>query len=192
MKSKLLLVTFSLMMVAFCVQAADLTALVSSGTGVAGKKGKITLTITGGMAPYTVLWSGPAGFSSTELNPDSLAAGLYCVRVQDAYCGVADLCVTVNAQSSNVSSLGKELTLSVAPNPFDRRIEVQLPADQVGRSVVLLLQDQLGRVVARKDCIGDVRIPWDLDVDLPEATYILTLIPEQGARQVQRLLKARL
>lgn len=46
--------------------AANLTATVSSGAGIGSKKGKINLTISGGFAPYTILWTGPGGLQLIE------------------------------------------------------------------------------------------------------------------------------
>ncbi|MBO9702031.1 MAG: choice-of-anchor L domain-containing protein, partial [Sporocytophaga sp.] len=46
--------------------------------------GSINMTVAGGTAPYTILWSGPAGFSSTNEDLSDLAAGVYTVSVTDA------------------------------------------------------------------------------------------------------------
>lgn len=49
-----------------------------------GNDGSIALTVTGGTAPYTFSWAGPAPFTSTQQNPTGLVSGNYTVTVTDA------------------------------------------------------------------------------------------------------------
>ncbi len=46
--------------------------------------GAINITVTGGTAPYTYEWTGPAGFNSTDEDLTALASGDYTVIVTDA------------------------------------------------------------------------------------------------------------
>lgn len=46
--------------------------------------GSINLTVIGGLPPYTFLWLGPDGFTSTNQNLSGLAAGIYNYTVFDA------------------------------------------------------------------------------------------------------------
>lgn len=46
--------------------------------------GSINLNVLGGLPPYTFLWSGPDGFTSTDQNISGLAAGTYNYTVFDA------------------------------------------------------------------------------------------------------------
>ncbi|NDE61352.1 MAG: hypothetical protein EB038_03910, partial [Cyclobacteriaceae bacterium] len=46
--------------------------------------GSISHQVTGGTPPYTYLWTGPNGFSSTSLNLTNLAAGNYQLTITDA------------------------------------------------------------------------------------------------------------
>ncbi|MFN3874956.1 MAG: beta strand repeat-containing protein, partial [Flavobacteriales bacterium] len=46
--------------------------------------GAIDLTVTGGAAPYTFVWSGPGGFTSGDEDISGLATGDYAVQVGDA------------------------------------------------------------------------------------------------------------
>jgi PKD repeat protein len=48
------------------------------------KDGTITLTVLGGQAPVTVVWTGPNGFTSTEFELTGLSAGTYNAVVTDA------------------------------------------------------------------------------------------------------------
>jgi hypothetical protein len=166
--------------------AANLTATVSSSTGWGGKKGKINLTISGGYAPYTILWTGPGGYSSSKLNPDSLAAGTYCVSVTDDYCGVAKLCVTVTEQISSISELTESKT-KVFPNPFKNEIFIELNNQNVGEAVQLILYNQLGKVVAQKQTVAQKQISWNLDSELAAGIYILSIKTESGLQILHQI-----
>ncbi|HEX2616329.1 MAG TPA: SprB repeat-containing protein, partial [Flavobacteriales bacterium] len=59
--------------------------------------GSIDLTITGGTAPFTVLWSGPDGFIANTQDIANLGAGTYSVNVQDVNGCTAAASVTLTA-----------------------------------------------------------------------------------------------
>jgi hypothetical protein len=66
-------------------QDSDITVqLTATPTICEAVNGSITLTVSDGLAPYTYLWSGPDGFTSTEQNLTGLANGTYSVVVTDA------------------------------------------------------------------------------------------------------------
>ena len=46
--------------------------------------GIIDLAINGGVAPYSVAWSGPGGYTSTDIDISNLMAGTYTAEVSDA------------------------------------------------------------------------------------------------------------
>lgn len=46
--------------------------------------GEVDLTIAGGVAPFTIQWTGPSGFASQSEDLTGLASGIYEVKVQDA------------------------------------------------------------------------------------------------------------
>ena len=76
---------------------AGLEATTTPSTTPASNDGTIDLTITGGYAPYDIIWQGPNGFTSTEEDLTGLAPGVYEVEVTDALCGIANLSVTVES-----------------------------------------------------------------------------------------------
>jgi len=49
-----------------------------------GNNASIVLAVTGGLAPYSFAWTGPAGFSSTAQNISGLGSGTYTVIITDA------------------------------------------------------------------------------------------------------------
>ncbi|MBR9922533.1 MAG: T9SS type A sorting domain-containing protein [Bacteroidetes bacterium] len=64
----------------------------------------VSLTITGGVPPYTYLWTGPFGFSSTELNPPYLPAGEYTFKVWDSSGNVTPTKVDMEIQDGEAFS----------------------------------------------------------------------------------------
>jgi gliding motility-associated-like protein len=46
--------------------------------------GAIAISVTGGVLPYTYVWSGPNGFTSTQQNLANVLAGTYKVTISDA------------------------------------------------------------------------------------------------------------
>ena len=163
----------------FAAFAANLTATVSSSTGTGSKKGKINLTISGGIAPYTILWTGPSGYSSSKLNPDSLAAGTYCVTVTDQYCGVAKLCVTIDGQTAGINELAQN-RIKIYPNPFQNELFIELDDQLLNGKLSLKLYDQLGKIVAEKQMEAEKQIRWIFSTSLATGVYILNIQNENG------------
>ena len=67
--------------------------------------GSIATSIIGGQTPYSIVWSGPNSFSSTNLNIDNLVAGEYCATVTDANGCSADSCITMTEPDEIAISL---------------------------------------------------------------------------------------
>lgn len=57
--------------------------------------GSIELSIDGGVPGYTVSWSGPDGYTSTDVNPTNLEAGDYCATVTDLNDCEEVICITL-------------------------------------------------------------------------------------------------
>jgi gliding motility-associated-like protein len=49
-----------------------------------GTSGRISITASGGTAPYSYAWTGPDNFSAAVANPQNLGSGTYQVTVRDA------------------------------------------------------------------------------------------------------------
>lgn len=58
--------------------------------------GSINITPSGGQAPYTFIWVGPAGFISNSQNISGLLGGSYSVQISDANGCVGFISVTIN------------------------------------------------------------------------------------------------
>lgn len=115
----------SLLIMLFCfvsiANADDLTAVVTN-TSSGNSNGAVTLTVNGGVAPYTYLWSNAA----TTQNISGLSAGTYTVTVTDKYCGTATLTVIVDI-ATNTNEIGTSSTsaIIVYPNPATDKIVIE-------------------------------------------------------------------
>jgi gliding motility-associated-like protein len=78
--------------VAISDQDATITATIQNPTCGGANDGSITIEITGGTEPYTILWNGPNGFSSSDQNISSLETGVYTLNITDSLgCVFTDL-----------------------------------------------------------------------------------------------------
>jgi hypothetical protein len=166
--------------------AANLSA--SASAADKGKKnGFITLTISGGFAPYVINWTGPSGYSSSKTNPDSLAAGKYCVVVTDAYCGVASLCIDVTEKTNTGIIESKAAAYTIYPNPCSNLINIDVASNYSGM-LDMQLFDATGRLIAQQYINAQSKIKWQLANALPTGTYILRLRQEDGSTFIQRII----
>ena len=64
--------------------ALSLGANITSASCGGASNGAIDADITGGTSPYSITWSGPGGFASSNADISALAAGIYTLSVTDA------------------------------------------------------------------------------------------------------------
>ncbi len=100
----------------------DATADVTQPTA-ANNDGAIDLTVTGGFydiiqdpSAYTVEWSGPNGYTSTDEDISGLAAGTYIVTITDVS-GCADPYDFTVGVTSSAKDPASVKSLNVSPNP---------------------------------------------------------------------------
>lgn len=126
--------------------AGDLSGVVTDATSSA-TDGAIDLTITGGVSPYTVSWTGPGGFMASTEDISSLAYGLYTVTVSDLYCGEATTTFMVDsAAPSGITTLSPISELSIYPIPFQEDITIDFESSE-NAELDMLLIDVTGKVV---------------------------------------------
>jgi gliding motility-associated-like protein len=70
-----------------------------------GHDGSIDATITGGTAPYSASWTGPAGYSSNTIDISNLGAGTYTITVTDAGGCTATASTTLTESAPMVASI---------------------------------------------------------------------------------------
>jgi gliding motility-associated-like protein len=74
-----------------------------------GTTGSISITTSGGIAPYSYAWTGPNGFSTTNKDLSALVSGIYQVRITDANgCGLLGPPLTITEPSAIALTQSKE------------------------------------------------------------------------------------
>jgi len=144
--------------------------------------GTATLSIAGGVAPYTIVWTGPGGFADTAFHIEGLAPGEYCATVTDHFCGQASLCITVDEKPvTGIASVAAN-NMNIFPNPFDRTIHITLGTPLKGEGQ-LQLHDMTGKLITSQE-IGPQPISGytlQLTNTIPAGTYILSVKTTDGA-----------
>ena len=127
--------------------AIEVTVDANDGATGADADGVIDISVTGGTAPYSYNWEGP-GFSSTDEDASSVAAGDYTVTVTDANgCQFTSTTIVVVSGLDEVLNL---VEVTLFPNPTRGNVEVQF-SGLAGESVFTVMVDALGREVSRDD-----------------------------------------
>lgn len=91
--------------------------------------GALNASVSGGVAPINVEWSGPNGFTSTELSIDSLAPGSYCLTATDDNGCATQSCITLVAPDElNVTATATAAPCGLATGSVDATITGGSPA----------------------------------------------------------------
>jgi hypothetical protein len=135
--------------------------------------GAIDLTVTGGVAPFEFLWTGPDGFTATEEDINDLAPGTYTVTVSDAACGITSFDVEV--EEGEIDDVGIEdpaqpFAVNLFPNPTDGR--VFLVSEY---SLDIVVYNILGKCVANANGVNE----FDLS-NQPTGVYLVQISSEKG------------
>jgi hypothetical protein len=183
---------FSLMLSAVILSADDLTVVVTD-TPDGETIGAIDLSITGGIAPFEITWTGPDGFTASTEDISGLAAGTYVLDVTDSYCGAASLTVTVDSFSlpSGLNNLESAMQVRVAPNPFEQSIQLHIESVS-GMDLQVRLMDVLGRSVLENQisiAAGVTDQSLKIERELSPGQYILELRDPQGLRLSRVLIR---
>jgi len=141
---KKILITLALYLTASMTFANDLTSVVVNTT-VGLTNGSITLTVTGGVSPFTYSWVGPGGYTSTNQNLSGLDSGTYMVTITDKYCGIATLTVHVGADVATSITDITNNSYSLFPNPSNEKITVT--SASVLNKATLRIVNALGQTV---------------------------------------------
>lgn len=161
--------------------AIDVTSTTVNADEVGG--GQIDLTVTGGTAPYTFVWSGPDGFFSVDEDIDNAFAGGYIVTVTDSNDCEATYEVEV---ALGVADLGVASNISVYPNPSTGLFQVNLEGLR-GERLVLEVTDMQGRAVFSEvlgQRVGEFQYNMDL-TGLANGFYQFHLTTDTGRASLQ-------
>lgn len=87
-----------------------------------GADGSIQTNLSGGTAPYSTVWTGPAGFSSTDQNIASLSAGTYTLTITDG--NNCELIETIEIENPASIAVTAAVTSSTCSNGNDGAIDI--------------------------------------------------------------------
>jgi hypothetical protein len=150
------------------INSAAVLQFVSTAATNNNANGTIDLTVTGGLSPYTYLWSNGA----TTQDLTGLLAGTYTVNILDANGCKSTSTITV----TNVVSAFEPAWLSgvsIRPNPttgFARIVFGQLPDETIHIQVL----DASGRVLMTSISEGSLKADLDCS-QLPEGMYFIQM-----------------
>jgi hypothetical protein len=114
--------------------------VVTNATTAASNDGSVGLTITGGMGPYTFIWSDNA----TTQDISGLAMGNYSVNVKDANGCIVSGIFYVSSGTGIAQVAGAANELSIYPNPSSNTTTVEVKGGDITN---LKVTDLLGQIV---------------------------------------------
>lgn len=135
-----------------------------------GTDGELSISVSGGLEPLQIEWTGPNGFSSSELLLTDLGAGTYELTVTDAAgCTFED-----EYEISEPSPFDAEFTVSTPGcNLEDGEIQVEITGGEAGDTYTFEWIDDLGVNVGNdQDLIG-----------VGAGTYTLTVENQNGCAE---------
>ncbi len=149
------------------------------GANPGEENGEVSVTVTGGVEPYTFEWSGPTGSTGAE-DPDDLGAGDWTLEVTGD-----DGCSTTVVVSVPVGiKEWRSPRFAVVPNPTRDAYKVQFARPFQG---VLELTDVAGRRLDLQTVQSSI-VHGTLS-GRPAGVYLLRAMDQQGSGSVIRLVK---
>ncbi|MBP6825780.1 MAG: T9SS type A sorting domain-containing protein [Saprospiraceae bacterium] len=161
-----------------------------------GGNGSINLTVGGGFfdflqdpSAYTVTWTGPNNFTSTEEDPTGLTAGTYVATISDITGCVDPITVTVSVTTPTKDPESVK-TLTLQPNPTSNSVLLNLElanAAEVRAEVLNTLGQSMETINAGK--VNTLSQSIDLS-RYAEGTYFLRVTVD-GETAVRRVVLQR-
>lgn len=149
--------------------AIDLTIDASGTLCFGANDGTIDLTIAGGTPDYTILWTGPNGFSSTDEDLTDLAPGSYDLEVTDAAGCIAIDSVVIDENT--------EITIDIIEvQPTCGETDGSLEAFVSGGTIAV----DYGYIWYDLDNGGVVIGNLSIVTDLPSGNYFLEVTDDLG------------
>ncbi len=121
----------------------NLTASVTDASSYGASDGAIDLTISGGVPPYTILWSN--GATTEDLY--NISAGTYTVNVTNADGCITSLTVTVQQSTIVVNIIDNRTRAIIYPNPTTGDFIVAIRSNDILENVIIEIFDALGQKV---------------------------------------------
>jgi PKD repeat protein len=135
--------------------------------------------LTGGTAPYTILWSD----GQTAYNAVGLAAGTYTVTVTDAT-GCSKTATVTVSEVTGIATIGNNLDFGIYPNPANTEITFTYNLQQAG---TLTIHNVLGQTMYTDKLQQDVT-KLKLNVGSFAAGVYYVELNSDGKTQVKQLI----
>jgi trimeric autotransporter adhesin len=162
------------------------TSVSTDVTANAANDGTIDLTVSGGTAPISYLWSN--GETTEDLS--GLIAGNYSVTITDANGCVFIENVTINQPPVAIALTASNWTANIFPNPADQQTMVAVELGTIA-NVRIRLVNSLGQIIQSVEYSDVMNVQHSLNVsDLPAAMYMVEITAD-GVQKVQRLVLTR-
>ena len=150
---------------------------------VAGVLGSIGVEITGGVEPYTYLWSN----GGEEASIENLGMGEYFLTLTDA-----NDCETIFGpfkvdEVSSTNNFNGMISLNVYPNPFSSNIALDIQLENTS-AIQLVVRNILGQVLVEKSYLNKHVQDVINTSEWPSGVYVLEVI-KSGERAEYRLVK---
>ncbi len=117
--------------------------------------GAVFISASGGTSPYTYLWTGPNGYTSTEKDITNLEPGIYTVKVTDAHGCMLMITAEVLNETVGTSS-PYNLDIHIYPNPALNKVYIQ-SAERLDDFHVELINPD-GRKIAYWNAVNTIDI----------------------------------
>jgi VCBS repeat-containing protein len=157
--------------------SAALQAAITSFTNINDLgNGSISIDITGGTAPYNVIWTGPSGYFSNEEDiTDLIAQGTYAASITDSH----GCSATISNGITDIETVDDLFTVRVIPNPFTSELNLILNAKSLDGAYYKVF-DAAGQLVVSGNP-GSLQTTLDLQ-DLASGCYWITVGNNAGER----------
>lgn len=129
--------------------SAITVAAVITNAMCASCNGTISLTVSGGNAPYTYEWA-----NNTTLSQITAVPGNYCVDISDANSCMIDSCFVISSTAGIETS--DQPVLNVFPNPASEFVHIQFSAGLTGASKNVSIVDLSGKIIYSADIPGEM------------------------------------
>ena len=130
--------------------AITVAAVITNAT-CASCNGTISLTVSGGNAPYTYEWA-----NNTTLSQITAVPGNYCVDISDANSCMIDSCFVISSTAGIETS--DQPVLNVFPNPASEFVHIQLSAGLTGVSKKVSIADLSGKIIYSANIPGEMNL----------------------------------
>jgi hypothetical protein len=162
------------------------TSVSTDVTTNSGNDGTADITVSGGTAPISYLWSN--GETTEDLS--GLVAGNYSLTITDANGCVFVENVTINQPPVAIALTASNWTASIFPNPTDKQTMVAVELGTVA-NVRIRLVNSLGQIIQSVEYSDVMNVQHSLNVaDLPAAMYMVEITAD-GVQKVQQLIITR-